>query len=299
MSIIDNTEKILNHWGLGDAAVTPIESPSQSTWDIDGKYILKKTSRFSNADELKRGIQFSNLLIEQGISVAAFVPTTNGQLTTPDDEYCLMTKLPGKHADFYKEPHLAFEMGRELARLHTSLAAIESEIKCSDNDLLADWKNWIRPGLDGFVSHSIIDDVDTRFHNLYPKLPRQLIHRDVHLHNVLFVGDKLTGWLDFDISQKNVRLFDVAYLLAGLIHRETADAIRVKMWRSFSNELLLGYDEVNLLTPEEREALPVLMIVIEFLFLCSWNGRGNAEQRDSALELAIWLYNDYRRRTLV
>jgi len=145
MSITYNIEKVLNHWGLDDAVIIPIDSPSQSTWDIDGKYILKKTSRFSNADELKRGIQFSNLLIKQGISVAAFVPATNRQLTTPDDEYCLMTKLPGKHADFYKEPHLAFEMGHELARLHMALATIEAEITYSDSDLLADWKNWIKP----------------------------------------------------------------------------------------------------------------------------------------------------------
>lgn len=290
---MNNVTQILQHWSLGDSMATPIESPSQSTWDIDGKYILKEISRFSNADEFKRGMQFSSLLNAQNIPMAVFIPSDNGQLTSPDGLYCLMSKLPGKHVDFYCEPNLAIEMGRELSRLHSALMNIEPQITCHDNDLLVDWDKWIKPGLDGFVSSDIVEAVDAVFRKLYPNLPRQLIHRDVHLHNVLFYDGRLTGWLDFDISQRNARIFDIAYLLGGLLYDKQKDSVIVGLWHTIYNNLLSGYDEISILTNDERDALPVLMIVIQFLFVCFWNGRDNAEQRDASLELAIWLYNEY------
>ena len=283
---MENIKQILQYWGMGEATATPIKSPSQSTWDVDNKYILKETSRFSNADEFKRGMQFSNLLNARNIPVAVFIPTNDGRLTSPDGLYCLMSKLLGKHADFYCGPNLAVEMGRELARLHVALITIEPQITCHDSDLLADWDKWIKPRLDGFVSNDIVETVDAVFRKLYPILPRQLIHRDVHLHNVLFDDGKLTGWLDFDISQRNVRLFDIAYLLGGLLCGEQHDPARVGIWHTIRHNLLHGYNEVSALTDDERSALPVLMIVIEFLFVCFWNGRDNAEQRDAALDLA-------------
>ena len=288
-----NITQTLQYWGLGDAAARPIESPSQSTWDVDGKYILKETSRFSSAEELQSGMQFSSLLSTQNIPVTVFIPANNGQLTSPDGRYCLMTKLQGEHADFYAEPHLAAEMGRELAQLHVALSCIEPQIKCRDSDLLADWDNWIRPGLDGFVSNDTVETIDTIFRKLYPNLPCQLIHRDVHSHNVLFDNGKLTGWLDFDISQRNARLFDIAYLLSGLLYGEQHDPARVGIWHTIRRNLLHGYDEIDALTDDERTALPVLIIVIEWLFVCFWSGRGDTEQRDAALELAKWSYDEY------
>ena len=276
-------------FGLSDATTTPIESYHQSTWDVGGKYILKSYSKNS---EISRALQYSNLLTPYGIPVAAIVPTKDGQLTSPDGAYCLMTKLPGKHADLYSEPNLSLEMGRELAKLHIALAEIESKINAYDSNLLDDWKNRIVPSLSD-VSESIIKSVDTDFCKVFPKLPHQLIHRDVHLHNVLFDDGRLTGWLDFDIGQRNVRIFDIAYLLSGLLIGNINKPERIEQWHTIYKNLLQGYCEVNLLPGDEVDALPVLMIVIEFLFVWFWGGQDNTEQRNVARELAEWLHNKY------
>lgn len=42
--------------------------------------------------------------------------------------------------------------------------------------------------------------------NLYSKLPIQLIRREVHLGNLLFDNNKFSGYIDFDLSQKNIRI---------------------------------------------------------------------------------------------
>ncbi len=36
-------------------------------------------------------------------------------------------------------------------------------------------------------------------------LPRQIIHRDMHLSNVIFKDDKLEGFIDFEILENNVK----------------------------------------------------------------------------------------------
>ena len=283
--------QILQHWGLDNAVVTPIMTENtieQTTWDIDGIYILK---RYRNIGDLSQGVRFTELLTPHKIPVVAFIPTKDGQLTSPDGLHCLMTKLPGKHADFYREPHLAVEMGRELARLHVALSDVESKIECYDSNLLEDWQKKIMPSLSGFPDEAV-KKVDSFFCEAYHKLPRQLIHRDVHLYNVLFDKGCLSGWLDFDIGQRNVRIFDIAYLLTGLLIGNIHEPEKVKTWYKVCSELLRGYDEVNLLSKDERNALPVLMILIEFLFVWFWNERGNKEQRDIAGELAEWLYEN-------
>lgn len=282
-------ENILNKWGLFDLSVELIESPSKSTWDVNGKYILK---RISDVEHLKKSLQLSILLSTEGIPVAAYIPTPDGQITVINEgsQYCLMTKLPGKHIDIYEQPYFAVEMGRELARLHKALVRIESILLCNDNDLLADWRNYIKPGLDEDVPDELSEHAEKWLLRLYTKLPRQLIHRDVHLYNVLFNNECLTGWLDFDLGCRNIRLFDIAYLFGGIILGKQYDTEKVKTWRLICNELLASYCEINPLTNDEHKALPTLMIIIELLFVAFWNNLGNPEQRKQALDLAKWLY---------
>ncbi|MCL2592240.1 MAG: phosphotransferase [Defluviitaleaceae bacterium] len=288
---MDNIAEILLYWGLRDAAITPIASPSQSTWDINGKYILKK--RNSTAEELSCSMQISDILASKNVPVAAYVKTISGQLISPDSMYFLMKKLSGETIDFYKHPNLAVTMGKELAKLHQALKLIESKIAYNENDLLATWKNKIKPSLKSLVSSNILENVDSAFSKNYVKLPRQLIHRDVHAHNVLFVDGKLTGWLDFDISQRNVRIFDIAYLLASLLFGQLCNFAKIKIWHEIYHNLLLGYNEVNPLTADEYNALPTIMIVIEFLFVWFWSEQENKEQSENSLKLAKWLYNEY------
>ena len=285
---IEDINEILKFWGLDGAVVTPMEQRSESTWDVDGMYVLK---RYRTDEDLSRSLKFSKLLTSHGIPVISFIPADNGQLTSPDGLYCLMTKLPGTHVDFFEDQGLAHEMGRELAQLHIALSDIESKTSCIDSNLLNDWHNRIKPSL-GDVPEDMVQNVDIAFCGIFPNLPRQLIHRDVHCHNVLFENGHLTGWLDFDLSHRNVRIFDIAYLLSGLLVGNTDDPGKMEKWRSIYIDLLNGYDEINRLSDDERDALPIIMIMIEFLFVWYWEEQGNAEQRSVALELAKWLYNE-------
>jgi Ser/Thr protein kinase RdoA (MazF antagonist) len=290
---MNNTLQVLVNWGLGDLTVMPIESPSHTTWDIGGEYVLKQ---YRSVNDAGRSIRLSGLLRPESIPVSEYIPDKNGQLSSPDGLYCLMTKLPGMHTDFYEDPQAASALGYELARLHLALAKIEPEVSHHDVDLLAEWHEKYTSSVRGLLADSIIDEVDRRFQPVYRILPRQLIHRDVHPQHVLFKDGKLTGWLDFDIGQKNLRIFDLAYFLSGLFIGNLNSPERIKLWHMICRNLLAGYDKQNPLTQDEHDILPVLMIVIECLFVWFWNTRNNDEQRGVALAHAEWLYDEFLRK---
>ena len=283
---------ILQHWNLSGTSAVQSDIGHKSTWDIDGKYVLKCNA---NASELSRSIKIAALLASEGIPVAAYITTTAKTLTTPDGTHCLMTKLPGSHIDFYARPDLADELGRGLALLHIALMHIEPKTECRDNDFIADWQGYIKPGLIG-IPNNIAEHTESRILKVYEKLPRQPIHRDVHPQNVLFDNNKITGWLDFDLNRRDVRIFDLAYLFTGLLVGKIEKPSEVETWRILCREILAGYHEINPLTADEREAIPAFMIAIELLFVTFWNKQGNAENYNKAVELALWLYDEYKMK---
>ena len=65
---------------------------------------------------------------------------------------------------------------------------------------------------------------------VYDVLPVGLIHRDVHFGNFLFDEGEFSGYIDFDLSQRNIRLFDLCYFMLGLLSEEEAIEISYDEW---------------------------------------------------------------------
>ena len=280
----------LSYWGLENATITPMHEHSDTSWDVDGEYVLK---RYRSAEDALRSVKFSSLLVSGGVPCGTFMATKDGELISPDGLYCLRTKLMGEHPNLFEEPALAYEFGCELARLHIALSKIEQQTSCVDIDIMDTWRDSIKPSLRDVPEH-IVKSVDTDFCEVFPKLPRQLIHRDVHCQNVLFDGGHLTGWLDFDLSLRNVRIFDIAYMLAGLLVGNIGDSEKLDIWHKIRHLFVQGHNEVSVLSDDEQNALPLMMIVIEFLFVWWWGEEGNTEERGVALELAYWLCDEWK-----
>jgi len=288
-------ENILKHWNLTHMTVTPIVAARVSTWDIGGEFVLKQ---HEGTEEIDRSLMLSMLLAAEGIPVVTYHPTTEGMMTFYDGQhyYSLMTKLPGSRLDLYEQPDLASEMGRALSRLHIALARIEPKITaCSDNDLVAEWHNYIKPGLDGMIPMEQVMRIEALLCELYPKLPRQIIHRDAHMGNVLFDNGQVSGWFDFDISRKDVRLFDLIYLLSYLMptHLTPHTPERVAIWRSLCDDIIAGYQSIQPLTSVEHDALPMLMMVDGLLFVSFLGYRKEFEKQKATLMGVEWLFGEY------
>jgi len=84
-------------------------------------------------------------------------------------------------------------------------------------------------------------------------LPQGVIHADLFPDNVFFLGDKLSGLIDFYFACTDALAYDVAICLNAWCF-ETDHSYNVTKGRS----LLQAYAAVRPLSEEERDALPLL-----------------------------------------
>ncbi len=84
-------------------------------------------------------------------------------------------------------------------------------------------------------------------------LPQGIIHADLFPDNVFFIGDKLSGLIDFYFACNDALAYDVAVTLNAWCF-ESDHAFNMTKGQA----LLKGYQSVRPLEPAEREALPLL-----------------------------------------
>jgi homoserine kinase type II len=85
-------------------------------------------------------------------------------------------------------------------------------------------------------------------------LPRGIVHADLFPDNVLMLGDKVTGLIDFYFACTDILAYDVAVTHAAWCFSN--DGTRFDA--DISQALLAGYEAVRPLNEAERVALPLL-----------------------------------------
>jgi homoserine kinase type II len=90
--------------------------------------------------------------------------------------------------------------------------------------------------------------------DLWPKtLPSGVIHADLFPDNVFFLGDRLSGLIDFYFACNDFLAYDLAVCLNSWAFEGEAEFNLAK-----GRAMIEGYASVRPLTPEEIEALPTL-----------------------------------------
>ncbi|MBB4193712.1 homoserine kinase type II [Rhizobium aethiopicum] len=149
------------------------------------------------------------------------------------------------------------EVGRALAEMH--VAGEGFEMKRPNALSLDGWRGlWeksearadeVEPGLQGEI-RSELDFLAAA----WPKnLPSGVIHADLFPDNVFFLGDELSGLIDFYFACNDLLAYDVSICLnAWCFEKDGAYNITKGM------AMLEGYQSVRALSDEEIAALPVL-----------------------------------------
>ena len=116
-------------------------------------------------------------------------------------------------------------------------------------DLAAPRADSVAPGLHDFIAREL-DHLEAR----WPKdLPPGVIHADLFPDNVFFLGDKLSGLIDFPFSCNDMLAYDVAICLNAWCF-EPDHSFNVTKARA----LLNAYGRERQLSEAEQEALPLL-----------------------------------------
>ena len=214
-------KQIMNEW---DTKGTNAKQIYDSAWQIGEDTILKI---YEDIGMLQRNIKLLTILEKMGIPVGNIILTKNGKTFVKDDDYyyILTEKLPGSNiTEIQNNNAIASEMGNVLGKLHKAFKECETQDEFWDNSLLKELKGWIK---DVFAKNHWKCIEESKFRvtvemleKLYDKLPVQLIHRDVHLGNFLFEKGEFSGYIDFDLSQRNIKIFDLCYFMLGLLSEE-------------------------------------------------------------------------------
>jgi homoserine kinase type II len=148
-------------------------------------------------------------------------------------------------------------LGEALARLH--LAGSDFPLKRSNGLSVSGWRalydttapraDEVQPGLEAVMTKEL-----AFLESAWPSgLPQGVIHADLFPDNVFFLGEKLSGLIDFYFACTDTLAYDVAVCLNAWCF-EPDHSYNVTKGR----DLLQSYMKTRALSSAEKEALPVL-----------------------------------------
>jgi homoserine kinase type II len=223
-----------------------------------GQFILTLYEKRVNRDDLPFFLGLMQHLAERGVSCPLPVHRRDGSMLgeLAGRPAAMVTFLEGIWLRRPQPVHCA-EVGRGLAQMH--LAGEGFALTRRNGLTLEDW----RPLWDKSKDHA--GDIDPvlrpeteslleRLEAEWPRdLPQGVIHADLFPDNVFFLGDTLSGFIDFYFACNDALAYDLAVCLNAWCF-ERDHAFNLTKGRA----LLNAYNEVRPLNDAEVAALPVL-----------------------------------------
>ena len=230
-----------------------------ATTDL-GEYVLTLFERL-NHEQLPFYLFLMKHLAEKGIPVPNPAANRDGDIlhTLCDKPAAVVNRLLGKSQLAPDAVHCA-EVGAMLARMH--LAGEDYNRSQPNLRGLAWWNDTVPvvlPFLDESQARLLQSELAYQNHiaqgAAYQALPKGPVHADLFRDNVMFEGEKLTGFFDFYFAGHDTWLFDLSVCMndwcIDLNSGEHAPDRALAM--------LNAYQEVRPLRPAERQLLPAML----------------------------------------
>lgn len=255
---------LIAHYDVGTlvSAKGIAEGVSNSNWLIEtdrDRFILTMYERRIELDDLPFFLGLLDHLSAAGCPVPRTIHDREGAGWRMLDgkAIALIEFLPGVSVE-RPTPAQAHAVGAALAGLHRASTGYDGS---RANDLRpADWQALfdkcgadlaqIAPGLAALVERHMPALLES-----WPAdLPEAVIHADLFPDNVLMMGDRVGGLIDFYFACRDFAAYDLAVTHAAWSF--TADGGRYRP--EIGAALVAGYESARALLPEERAALPLL-----------------------------------------
>lgn len=282
----DRVKNILKNWSMEDKEIKQLYD---STWQVGEEYILKV---YDSLEMLERNIKVISVLDGMNIPVGKIVLTKSETtfINEATEYFVVREKLQGSNVVNLKgNQGLAMEMGEIIGKLHVAFLECEQQEEFWENSLLDEMKGWIGDNLREsqwkYISQERYEALVKNLEDLYEDLPKQLIHRDVHFGNFLFLNGELSGYIDFDLSQRNIRIFDLCYFMLGLLSEKEKFDVTEDMWFEFMKEVFLGYEKNIEVSENEIKAVPYVMQSIELLFVAWFASQNDVKCAEQTMKI--------------
>ena len=288
--------QILKNWNLESETIQDIYydgtgNKNENACYVGQTFVLKFTA---NLGKLKKNIEVSKALDGIGLLSATAVLTASGEEYVRDGEiyFYLTRRLPGNQMVSHKfgEGDGRF-VGEIIGQLHLALRQIDDCV--SEADLLATVRDWALPGAKDALnlSDEFCRDYLDAFTELYPDLPRQIIHRDPNPGNIICADDRW-GFIDFELAERNVRIYDPCYAATAVLSETFGEDN--DRWLEVYRDIISGYDAVVKLSEEERRASPYVILANQFVCV-TWFARQEkyAEIFETNKKMTSWLIDRF------
>jgi homoserine kinase type II len=237
-----------------------IENTNYFTTTDLGDYVLTLFERL-NHEQLPFYLYLMKHLAEKGIPVPNPAANRDGDIlhTLCNKPAAVVNRLLGKSLLAPKAVHCA-AVGQMLARMH--LAGEDYNRRQPNLRGLAWWNETapvIMPYLNEEQARLLQSELAFQNHiaksAAYQALPKGPVHADLFRDNVMFEGEKLTGFFDFYFAGNDAWLFDLSVSMndwcIDLNSGEHAPDRALAM--------LNAYQEVRPLRPAERQLMPAVL----------------------------------------
>ncbi len=225
----------------------------------EGRFIMTIYEKSVSTADLPFYLGATETAADKGLPAARPVHTITGHSTqTIRGKTCaLCTFLSGVSA---KRPTAsqARSVGIALAQLHLALADFPLQ---RQNDLApSNWAQmWVGRSADAEalevgIGAAVDADLAEIGENWPKDLPKGLIHADLFPDNVLYLGDKVSGLIDFYFACTDFLAYDIAVMVNAWCFEPNGREFDLTKGRA----LLAGYQSVRALTDAELCALPLL-----------------------------------------
>lgn len=279
--------KILPFWDLQDNDVTNIINENtgmqnENAFYIGNEYVIKYSSNLAS--------------IQKTIKFADIVKLKNGDsyLQNGDLYFIITNRIKGKQlncTEIFADTKIAYSIGVNIAKLHNKLKEFDNtDFKQVNiyNDCIANI-NEISALTN--LSQEFILDYKTTFGKTIKQLPTQPIHRDVNPSNILFDNGEFKGFIDFDLSEVNIRIFDLCYCATAILSECFSNKnINKNKWFEILNNLVEGYNFINKISDLERQAIPYVIFSIQIIcisFFCKYDKYDDLTRTN--IEMLKWL----------
>jgi len=303
---LDQVKQILTNWNiLQELEINSLKD--NSIWSVGDQYILKsnKNIKYLNTHNI-----ITKELNKIGYKASSFIKTKDNQEFFKEDQsyFVLLNKIVGdplSFIDIYNNYQtIGHKYGQAIGDLHQVLNSLQSGIDLKNSNIYNTVITWALIETKEFIkinglSDEFYQDYQINFKKLYDKLPRQIIHRDSHPLNIIFDDNFVSGFIDFEISEVNVRIFDICYCATSILTEAKNFENGYEKWFNILSGLIKGYDKVMALTIEEKKAIIYIMYSIQMIFIAWFKENHNLENAKDNYQILIYLYkNNEKIRSL-
>ena len=237
----------------------------------------------------------------KGINVQIPLPNNHGKtiVTHHNINYCLYHFIEGETvsaAESLKNAYIPGLLGETLALLHIIMekANVSNFVEKNLSKMVSEFalKEIIKVG-SGEDVQVILNTMNEDFQKRIESLPKQLIHRDAHIFNFIFRDNRLSGVIDFEIAEVNVRIFDLCYCWTSVLNEVFSDLSAREDWFRFVKEMIHSYNRMNSLTDFERNSVWHVMLCIQLIFMAYFSN--NRPLYESNKAMFMWIYENKER----